>query len=285
MAVTMKPRYIIIGLALVIVISVGLNIFFAIRYQDTPTALTAEYPFLDPAQATYNNADLLVNMYPLAQELKGLTQNNSNVEIYFQFLNTESDIRINSTPFYPGSLMTIPIAMAVMQKIDSGEWSMSDKLTLTDADKNPNYGNLYELPAGTTFTVSALLNDLLVQSDDTARDIFVRSLGDQDIENVLTYVGLQDVVNTSSEITAQRYSNFWRALYSAGYLSADSSQGTSSNNGASTRRRAFARGIAFKYNIFPQDRRFRRRLFRLGHRLRSEPPLYFDGGDTKLKHC
>lgn len=170
LAMRIKPRHAIAGLGFVAAVSVGLNIFFVVRYQDTPTALTAEYPYLDPAQATYNNADLLVNMYPLEQELKGLVQNNNDVEIYFQFLNTGSDIRINSTPFYPGSLMKIPIAMAVMEKIDSGEWSMNDKLTLTDADKDPDYGNLYELPAGTTFTVSVLQVDALMKV--ISQDVF-----------------------------------------------------------------------------------------------------------------
>lgn len=228
MAIKIKPRnrseYIIVALSIIAIVAIAFDIFFMAHGARPAPGANAAYPFLDPAEDTYNNADLLVNMYPLAQELKGVTQGNPNVEIYFQYLDTGSDIRIGTTALYPGSLMKIPIAMAVMKKIESGEWSLNDELTLTDADKNPNYGTMYQLPSGTKFTVAVLLQDLLVQSDDTARAILVRSLGDQGIENVLTYLGLQDVVDNNEKVTPQRYSNFWRALYSAGYLSADSSQ-------------------------------------------------------------
>ena len=221
----LTSRHIIIGLSVLAAGSLASAVFFAVR-PDGRGAMLADsrYPYLDPAQSYYNDSDLLVNMYPLAQELKGLVQGNPNIDIYFQYLNTGSDIRINTTPLYPGSLMKVPIAMAVMKKIESGAWSMDTVLTLTDADKNPAYGTLYQVPSGTTFTVGALLQDLLVQSDDTARSMFVRALGGQDIEDVLDYLGLRDVVTQDQKVTAQRYSNFWRALYSTGYLSAESSQ-------------------------------------------------------------
>jgi len=228
MAITMKEKikshHIIIALSVVAVAAIALDVFLMVRERPVLSPVNNQYPFLDPAQAMYNDADLLVNMYPLAQELKGVTQGNPNIEIYFQYLNTGSDIRIGTTSLFPGSLMKVPIAMAVMKKIESGAWSMNTILTLTDADKNADYGTLYQLPSGTTFTVAVLLQDMLVQSDDTAREIFVRSVGDQNIEDVLNYLGLQDILNTSQQVTPQRYSNFWRALYSAGYLSADSSQ-------------------------------------------------------------
>lgn len=181
------------------------------------------YPYLDPEEGLYDKKDLLVNMRPLREELTGLA-NGKNVSVYFEFLNTGANIRINDTPFFPGSLMKIPIAMAVMKKVEAGNWSMSDRLVLTDADKNSAYGDLYELPSGTTFTIEDLLKELLVQSDDTARSIFVRNLGEQSIEDVLAYLGLDDVVNSDMKVTAQRYSNFWRALYTASYLSPESSQ-------------------------------------------------------------
>jgi beta-lactamase class A len=215
MKLTHISRRIAIVLCIVVAVAIVCGIFFMIRSGSLSAPESAsQYPYLDPAQSLYNDADLLVNMHPLAQELTGLTQGNNNIEIYFQYLDTGSDI----------SLMKVPIAMAVMKKVESGEWSMNDELSLTDADKNPNYGTLYQLPSGTKFTVAGLLQELLVQSDDTARAIFVRTLGEQSIEDVLDYLGLQDVVDNNDKITAQRYSNFWRALYSAGYLSADGSQ-------------------------------------------------------------
>lgn len=216
----MKKKSLIIILGIVATAALAGDIFFIATSRG---GLQTTYSYLDPEQGAYNKADLLVNMRPLREELTGLAAG-KNISIYFEFLNTGANVRINDVPFFPGSLMKIPVAMAAMKKIESGEWSLDDRLVLTDADKSALYGDLYKLPSGTTFTVEDLLKELLVQSDDTARSIFVRNLGEQSIEDVLTYLGLDDVVNTDLKVTTQRYSNFWRSLYTASYLSPQSSQ-------------------------------------------------------------
>lgn len=184
----------------------------------------AQYPYLDPAQGFYSDTDLLVNMGPLRDKLQELTQG-EKVSIYFEFLNTGANVGVNPTmPFYPGSLMKIPVAMAVMKNIDSGKWTLDDKLILTDTDKNENYGGMWRLPSGSTFTIRELLARLLVDSDDTARQIFLRNLGPAEINGVLDYLGLQDIFNEKLEIGAQQYSRLFRALYKSGFLSAASSE-------------------------------------------------------------
>ncbi len=126
----------VIALSIIAAVAIGLDVFFMVRSNTAVQNIATQYPYLDPYEAGYSDTDLLVNMYPLAQQLNALAGGNPNIDIYFQYLNTGSDIRIGTTPLYPGSLMKIPIAMAVMKKIESGDWSMDTELTLTDADKN-----------------------------------------------------------------------------------------------------------------------------------------------------
>ncbi len=216
-------KSVLVVVVMVVVVSIAGNIFLILKNGSSGPRPQTSHPYLDPGQGMFSGGDLLVNMRPLREELQGLSQG-KNISVYFEFLNTGANIRINDTPFFPGSLMKIPVAMAVMKRIESGQWSLTDQLVLTDADKNPAYGDLYKLPSGTTFTIEDLLKELLVQSDDTARAIFVRNLGQQEIEDGLTYLGLDDVVDNNLKVTTQRYSNFWRALYNASYLSADDSQ-------------------------------------------------------------
>ncbi len=202
--------------------------FFLMVQVDTLKKQTFSYqaeahPYLDPTQGFYDNQDVLINMRPLREELQALMQGR-NVGIYFEFLNSGANIRINDSGYWPGSLMKIPIAMAAMKKIESGDWSMDTKLVLTDADKNSGYGELYRSASGTTFTVRELLAQLLVSSDNTARSMFMRYLGEQNVSNVLTYLGLDDVFDENLKVNPQRYSNFWRALYNASYLSPESSE-------------------------------------------------------------
>jgi beta-lactamase class A len=222
-----RQRSMIIVLSTTVVVLLISVIWLMVQNQrltaDNFEAQKQGHSYLNPTQGFYDDADLLVNMRPLREELQGLA-NGKKVSIYFEFLNTGANIRVDDVPFWPGSLMKIPVAMAAMKKIESGAWSMNDQLVLTDADKNPAYGDLYKLPSGATFTIEELLKELLVQSDDTARAIFVRNLGEQSVENVLDYLGLQDVFNNNLQVTAQRYSNFWRALYNASYLTPEDSQ-------------------------------------------------------------
>jgi len=226
MAISKKKAVIILGMLLIVAVIGDAVLFYdyEITKSQTFSAAVEQYPYLDPAQGFYGNSDLLVSLLPLRKQLNAIVSSTPGLTIYFEYLNTGANINENPQPFFPGSLMKIPVAMAVMKKIDVGAWSLDDQLVLTDADRNPHYGTLYQLPSGTTFTVAQLLQYMLVNSDDTARSMFIRNLGEQDIEDVLNYLGLQDVFNTKNQISAQRYSNFFKALYEASYDSASSSQ-------------------------------------------------------------
>ena len=182
------------------------------------------YPLLDPAQGLYKKKDLLVDVTPLRDDLIAYV-GNRNITIYFEFLNTGANVAVNDTAaFWPASLMKVPVAMAVMKKIQGGKWTMDNELILTNPDKNDQYGDLYEQPAGSRFTVSYLLDQMLVASDNTARSIFLRNLDQSDIEDVLSHLGLEDIFNSDQQVRAKKYSVFWRSLYAASYLNAENSE-------------------------------------------------------------
>jgi beta-lactamase class A len=193
--------------------------------QKAITKLKETHPLISPARSLYDKDDLIVNVQPLREELQKIGDKDPNVSIYFEFLNTGANIAVNKDmAVWPASLMKIPIAMAVMKKIEDGNWQIDSQLVLFQEDKDERFGRMYEMPVGTHFTIEELLLEMLSKSDNTARGILMRNLEKGDIEEVLNHLGIEDIYNTENEITGKKYSIFWRSLFASSYLSEEHSQ-------------------------------------------------------------
>lgn len=206
-----------------LIISLGINARTGVGYflkKNRPS----QYAFLDPARNFYDQKDLIIDFQSLREEMNKLGEN-KNISIYFEFLNTGANISVNKdTTFWPASLMKIPIAIAVMKKIEKGEWKLSNELVLMQEDKNEKYGMLYTAAAGTRFTIEKLLEEMLINSDNTARTIFIRNLEERELDEVTLHLGIEDIFNSDNEIGTKKYSIFWRSLFTSSYLSSEHSQ-------------------------------------------------------------
>ena len=182
------------------------------------------YPLLDTSRAFYKPADLIVNVQPLRDELNAIGEN-KNVSMYFEFLNTGANIAVNKdAEYFPASLLKVPLVMAVVKKIEDGEWKWSDEVVLTEADKNSNFGDLWRQPVGEHFTVEALIRQLLVNSDDTAYFMLLRNVTPEDLHKVQEHLGIQDFFSHDMKISAKKYAPILRSLHSASYLSVQDSE-------------------------------------------------------------
>lgn len=203
------------------------NCFLAKRYDEKAAILKLKetYPLISPARSLYNKEDLIVNVQPLRDELSKMGEIDPNISIYFEFLNTGANIAVNKDmAIWPASLMKIPIAMAVMKKIEDGKWQLSSEMILYQEDRDERFGEMYKKPVGSRLTVEELLREMLIKSDNTARGILIRNLDTGDIEAVLNHLGIEDIYNTENEITGKKYSIFWRSLYNSSFLSEEHSQ-------------------------------------------------------------
>jgi beta-lactamase class A len=81
-------------------------------------------------------------------------------------------------PWYLGSTVKVFVAIAVLQQVDAGRLKLSDKLTLQDSDRI-EAGPLVWEKTGTTFTVESLLKRMLVDSDNTASNVLIRTVGEE----------------------------------------------------------------------------------------------------------
>jgi beta-lactamase class A len=117
--------------------------------------------FLNPALKVLDKKDLIVNFQELRDSLtsKYEVRNDYLISIYFEYLPTGANIAINKDErIWPASLIKIPIAMAVMKKVQDSKWKLTNELVILDQDKDNEYGSLYKEPTGTTLTIQKFQN-------------------------------------------------------------------------------------------------------------------------------
>lgn len=195
------------------------------------------YPLLDPGAVTVSEQDLFVRFQPLRQALLNQLAEHQDfyVGLYFEYLPTGANIVVNNDrAMWPASLIKIPVAMAVMKKVERGEWKLDNQLVILDEDKDASFGDLYKEPTGTTLTIRDLLHATLVESDNTAHFVLLRNLDADELEDVFIHLGLETILedlkkkpeaeSEDNRMTAKTYSVFFRSLYNATYLSVENSQ-------------------------------------------------------------
>lgn len=200
-------------------------------YESPEAALRAEnrtkYPLISLARHITPSEHFLSTVQPLRERVHALVDAEKNVKmsVYIEFLNTGSNISVNNDErYWPASLSKVPLAMAVMGTIESGIWTLDQKLTLEESDKMATSSSLHTYETGTQFTVRQLLEELLIRSDNTAYRILGRNLPESRLAAVKEALGLENLFDREGEVTARQYSRLFRSLYTANYLNREDSQ-------------------------------------------------------------
>lgn len=184
----------------------------------------ASHPFLNPARKFFSQKDLIVNIQPLRDELNEIGKD-QNVSVYFEYLSTGANISVNKdNQYFPASLIKLPLAMAVVKKIEKGEWKWQNELVLMSQDKDSKFGNLYKEPIGTKITIEELVRLALQESDNTAYLMLLRNLEPAEFDDVKNHLGLQEFFSADGNITAKNYSVLLRSLFNATYLNDNDSE-------------------------------------------------------------
>lgn len=79
--------------------------------------------------------------------------------------------------WYLGSSVKAPIAVALLQEVQAGRRSLAEKLVLQPTDKVDGSGPTVWQKDGSSFATGVLLERMLMQSDNTASNMLVRSIG------------------------------------------------------------------------------------------------------------
>jgi beta-lactamase class A len=224
-----KKGFFAILILLLITNSLTLGYFFyknrpnAVRYVQNP------YPFIDISRSFIDQKHFLSTIEPVRVKMKELVQKyqkeGHRVGLYFEFLNTGANVSINQDErFWPASLSKMPTVLAVMKKIEDGEWKLSNELVLFSEDQDERFGEVYKNKPGTRISIEDLLKETLINSDNTSHRMLVRNLSSEDYTDIFTALGMEALFDENYDITAKEYSRIFRALYTASYLNRENSQ-------------------------------------------------------------
>lgn len=140
--------------------------------------------------------------------------------VYFEYLPSGVSIGMNEKDeFILVSLLKVPVVMAVYKNIEQGTTNPNDMLTITQADQDSKFGDLYKEPLGTKISVQDAIRLTLTQSDNTAKNLLGHTLSNADIVDVFDYLDIpKDTQGQNLVVSPKNYSSILRSLYLSSYL-------------------------------------------------------------------
>jgi beta-lactamase class A len=95
-------------------------------------------------------------------------------------IETGRTASLNATDHFPmASVFKFPVALVVLQRVDAGEFKLDDAITIQPAQFSRGHSPLRDSANGkpVMVTVRRLVELMVVESDNTAVDYFIRRLG------------------------------------------------------------------------------------------------------------
>lgn len=104
--------------------------------------------------------------------------------VYIKRLSDKSELNYESNRnWYLASTTKVPVAIVLLQKVESGVLSLDQKLTLKESDYVDGSGELLSKKPGAQFSIRFLLDRMLTQSDSTAADLLIGLIGKKELND------------------------------------------------------------------------------------------------------
>jgi beta-lactamase class A len=133
-------------------------------------------------------------------------ETSGSMGVYIKNLGNGTVVEHNADrDWYLASVIKIPVAIAILQKVESGELSLDEELTLRESDKVDGAGVLHWTEAGATYTIEELINLMLKDSDSTATDMLIRLLGEEEFNEQIRERMVGEGLNQITTILQVRY--------------------------------------------------------------------------------
>jgi N-acetylated-alpha-linked acidic dipeptidase len=125
--------------------------------------------------------------------------------VYVENLSTGERVAIDADSTYETfSVIKVPLMAAVLERAREGKLSLSDRITLTAADRRIPSGVLYTLDPGLNPTVRDLLTLMIIISDNEATDALGDLVGRGYVSDFMKRLGLPNTVLRFSDLDWDR---------------------------------------------------------------------------------
>lgn len=219
-------------IVILLILSFAFNIFLLFQLNYIQTENTKQFRFINQISEIpldSNNENIIIHYGNLREKIKNDTENIAymeNIGVFIQDIKTGAWLGINEKEnFLPASLLKIPIMMAILKRVERGDLALTDKITLVEKDLDGGYGDLYKKGAGAQFTVWELLKEMILSSDNTAKNALKRYLSEAEINSIFAHVGIENpYTNETHSVSPRGFTRFFKALYYSTFLSAELSE-------------------------------------------------------------
>lgn len=214
-----------IGLSICAIIAIGIVIYSYIMKSKEEVNEQAEEQKKEESLETASIEEPIVeeivdsNIENLINEI--MIENNLNENnFFFFFYNIEEKTYYfynENTYFTAASTIKVPVAMLYYDKIETGELSLSDTLVYNSEDYEVGDGSTaVDYSVGDRIPISYLLEQTIVNSDNTAVNILINSIGYKTCKEELTKyseVELPEDFYTSNVANVEYYYDVLQYLY------------------------------------------------------------------------
>jgi beta-lactamase class A len=118
--------------------------------------------------------------------------------------------------WYLASLVKLPVAIELMSRVEAGEMSLEDRLTLLRSDYVDGAGSTNWAPPGSALSLRQLLESMLIVSDNTASDMLIRHLGLESVNRrarQLTPAGGLGPITTLVDVRRHAFANLHPSVF------------------------------------------------------------------------
>lgn len=187
-----------------------------------------DYPLLSPRIFSERKNDILINFWPLRQQLRAKARTyGKDFGFYFEYLPTGVTIGVNEKDeFAAGSLIKLPVAIAYLYGQErTGLATEPLPVTIQKQDLDSNFGSLWQRGEGTKIDLDKAMELALVESDNTAVNVLKNHVSEDDFTRVYEGLDIERYEqNGQVFISSKSYASIFKALYFSSLVSKVSSQ-------------------------------------------------------------
>ena len=182
------------------------------------------FEFLSQRIFVENPNDVFVGMMPLREAINTWIGGKKNkISLYFEYLPSGTSIGVNEKEEYQlASLFKLPVVMATVLRIERREEKKDRELILSSEVMDKNFGDWWKKETGTIVTVQEAITAAIIDSDNTAYNLLLKSLPDGYLVGMLRDFDIS-VEQTSLGYypvgSAKGYASLFRGLYLSTLLS------------------------------------------------------------------
>lgn len=140
--------------------------------------------------------------------------------IYVKHLGDNRSLGHNAGhSWYLASATKIPMAIAILRKVEAGELSLDDELILRESDYVDGAGDILWQKPGAKYRISVLLEKMIQDSDNSATDMLFRLIGEEELNRVIRQTMVAEGFNRITSILQVRHDAYSEFHENAVHLS------------------------------------------------------------------